>query len=199
MRLLFFLYIVPSNRSNMMTIIIVAVAIIVAAYLISIYNKLVKLKTLMQEGWSGIDVQLKKRYDLIPNLINTVKGYATHEKEVFENVAAMRSVGINAKTIKEQEQAENQITQALGRLFAVAENYPELKANTNFMELQRELSQVENDIQMSRRYYNGTVRENNILIESFPSNIVANLFTFKTGEFFELDNEGERTVPKVTF
>ncbi len=183
----------------MTTIIIVAVAVIVAAYLVSIYNKLVKLKTLMQEGWSGIDVQLKKRYDLIPNLINTVKGYATHEREVFENVAAMRSAGINAKTVKEQEQAENQITQALGRLFAVAENYPELKANANFMELQRELSQIENDIQMSRRYYNGTVRENNILVESFPSNIVANIFTFSKGEFFELDNEQERSVPKVEF
>lgn len=183
----------------MTTIIIVAVAVIVAAYLVSIYNKLVKLKTLMQEGWSGIDVQLKKRYDLIPNLINTVKGYATHEREVFENVAAMRSAGINAKTVKEQEQAENQITQALGRLFAVAENYPELKANANFMELQRELSQIENDIQMSRRYYNGTVRENNILVESFPSNIVANIFTFSKGDFFELDNEQERSVPKVEF
>ena len=183
----------------MSTIIIVIIAGVLAAYLISMYNKLVKLKTLMQEGWSGIDVQLKKRYDLIPNLINTVKGFATHEKEVFENVAAMRSVGINAKTVKEQEQAENQITQALGRLFAVAEIYPDLKANTNFVDLQRELSQVENDIQMSRRYYNGTVRENNILVESFPSNIVANLFTFSKGEFFELDNEQERTVPNVSF
>lgn len=183
----------------MSTIIIVIIAGVLAAYLISMYNKLVKLKTLMQEGWSGIDVQLKKRYDLIPNLINTVKGFATHEKEVFENVAAMRSAGINAKTVQEQEQAENQITQALGRLFAVAENYPDLKANTNFIELQRELSQIENDIQMSRRYYNGTVRENNILVESFPSNIVANLFTFSKGEFFELDNEQERTVPKVSF
>lgn len=183
----------------MWTILFITIAVALAAYLISMYNKLVKLKTLMQEGWSGIDVQLKKRYDLIPNLINTVKGFATHEKEVFENVAAMRSVGINAKTVKEQEQAENQITQALGRLFAVAENYPDLKANTNFVDLQRELSQVENDIQMSRRYYNGTVRENNILVESFPSNIVANLFTFLKGEFFELDNAQERTVPTVSF
>ena len=183
----------------MSTIIILILAVVLAAYLISMYNKLVKLKTLMQEGWSGIDVQLKKRYDLIPNLINTVKGFATHEKEVFENVAAMRSAGINAKTVKEQEQAENQITQALGRLFAVAENYPDLKANTNFVALQSELSQIENDIQMSRRYYNGTVRENNILVDSFPSNIVANLFTFSKGEFFELDNEQERVVPKVSF
>lgn len=183
----------------MSTIIILILAIVLAAYLISMYNKLVKLKTLMQEGWSGIDVQLKKRYDLIPNLINTVKGFATHEKEVFENVAAMRSAGLNAKSVKEQEQAENQITQALGRLFAVAENYPDLKANTNFLALQNELSQIENDIQMSRRYYNGTVRENNILVDSFPSNIVANLFSFSHGEFFELDNEQERSVPQASF
>lgn len=183
----------------MTIIIIVAVVVILGGYLIAIYNKLVRLRTMMQEGWSGIDVQLKKRYDLIPNLINTVKGYATHEKEVFENVAAMRSVGINAKTVKEQEQAENQITQALGKLFAVAENYPDLKANTNFMELQSQLGIVENDIQMARRYYNGTVRDNNILVESFPSNIVANVFTFQKGEFFELDNAQERTAPQVQF
>src|SRR5690606_8663305 len=183
----------------MVTIIIIAVVLIIALYFMVVFNKLVRLKNMMQEGWSGIDVQLKKRYDLIPNLINTVKGYATHEKEVFENVAAMRSVGINAKTVKEQEQAENQITQALGKLFAVAENYPDLKANTNFMELQSQLGTVENDIQMARRYYNGTVRDNNILVESFPSNIVANTFTFKQGEFFELDNSLERTAPQVQF
>lgn len=183
----------------MTIIIIVAVVVILGGYLIAMYNKLVRLRTMMQEGWSGIDVQLKKRYDLIPNLINTVKGYATHEKEVFENVAAMRSVGINAKTVKEQEQAENQITQALGKLFAVAENYPDLKANTNFMELQSQLGIVENDIQMARRYYNGTVRDNNILVESFPSNIVANVFTFQKGEFFELDDAQERNAPQVQF
>ncbi len=183
----------------MAIIIIIAVIILIGGFFISIYNKLVRLRNLMQEGWSGIDVQLKKRYDLVPNLINTVKGYATHEKEVFENVAAMRSVGINAKTVKEQEQAENQITQALGRLFAVAENYPDLKANTNFIGLQTELGQVENDIQMARRYYNGTVRENNILVESFPSNLVAGTFAFHKGEYFELDNEQERVAPKVQF
>ena len=183
----------------MTIIIIIAVILIIALYFMVIFNKLVRLKNLMQEGWSGIDVQLKKRYDLIPNLVNTVKGYATHEKEVFENVAAMRSVGINAKTVKEQENAENMISQALGKLFAVAENYPELKANTNFLDLQNQLKQVENDIEMARRYYNGTVRENNILIESFPSNIVANMFTFQKGEFFELENDQERVNPQVQF
>lgn len=183
----------------MTIIIIIAVTLLIALYLMVVFNKLVRLKNMMQEGWSGIDVQLKKRYDLIPNLVNTVKGYATHEKEVFENVSAMRSVGINAKTVKEQESAENMISQALGKLFAVAENYPELKANTNFLELQDQLKQVENDIQMARRYYNGTVRENNILIESFPSNIVANLFTFQKGDFFELENDQERVNPQVQF
>lgn len=183
----------------MTTLIVIAAIVILVGFFIAVYNKLVRLKNMMQEGWSGIDVQLKKRYDLIPNLVNTVKGYATHEKEVFENVAAMRSVGINAKTVKEQEQAENQITQALGRLFAVAENYPELKANTNFIDLQAQLSQVENDIQMARRYYNGTVRENNITVESFPSNIVANMFSFRKGDYFELENIQERSTPQVKF
>lgn len=183
----------------MTTIIIIAVVLIIALYFMVVFNKLVRLKNMMQEGWSSIDVQLKKRYDLIPNLVNTVKGYATHEKEVFENVSAMRSVGINAKTIKEQENAENMISQALGKLFAVAENYPDLKANTNFLELQTQLKQVENDIEMARRYYNGTVRENNILIESFPSNIVANSFNFLKGEFFELENDQERINPQIQF
>ena len=183
----------------MFTIVFFAIIVILAIMIISFYNKLVRLKNMAQEGWSGIDVQLKKRYDLIPNLVDTVKGYAKHEKEIFENVAATRSMGINASTVKQQEQAENMITQALGKLFAVAENYPDLKANQNFMELQRELSKVENDIQMSRRYYNGTVRENNITVESFPSNLVANSFSFRKFDFFELENEIERTTPKIDF
>ena len=177
----------------------IAVVVVLGGLLIGIYNKLVRLKNMVQEGWSGIDVQLKKRYDLIPNLVESVKGYATHEKEVFENVAAMRSVGINAQTIKDQQNAENMITQALGKLFAVAENYPDLKANQNFINLQDQLSQVENDIQMSRRYYNGTVRENNITVESFPSNLVAGMFGFGKSEFFELEDEAQREAPKVSF
>ena len=177
----------------------VAVVVVLGGLLIGIYNKLVRLRNMVQEGWSGIDVQLKKRYDLIPNLVESVKGYATHEKEVFENVAAMRSAGINAQTIKDQQNAENMITQALGKLFAVAENYPDLKANQNFINLQDQLSQVENDIQMSRRYYNGTVRENNITVESFPSNLVAGMFGFGKSEFFELEDEAQREAPRVSF
>lgn len=180
-------------------IIIGIIAFIAALAIILVYNRLVKLKNMVEEGWSGIDVQLKKRYDLIPNLLETVKGYASHEKEVFENVTRTRSEGINAHSVKEQEKAENKISQALGRLFAVAENYPDLKASSNFQNLQEQLSKIENDIQMSRRYYNGAVRENNIYIESFPSNMVAGLFSFRKADYFELDSDVERAVPKVTF
>lgn len=183
----------------MIAIVSLSIAVVIILYLIVAFNSLVKLKNMTEEGWSGIDVQLKKRYNLIPNLVNSVKGYAKHEKEVFENVSAMRSTGINAATVKEQAQAENMITQALGKLFAVAENYPDLKANENFMDLQHQLTQIESDIELARRYYNGTVRENNIKVESFPSNIVASMFTFKKFDFFELDEPGARTVPKVDF
>ena len=175
------------------------VAIVVIGALISLYNRLVRLKTMVQEAWSGIDVQLKKRYDLIPNLVESVKGYAKHERKVLDDVTRSRSVGINASTVAEQGQAENVITQALGKLFAVAENYPDLKANTNFIDLQKQLSQVENDIQLARRYYNGSVRNNNIAVQSFPSNLVAGMFGFSESEFFELEDTEQRTAPKVDF
>ncbi|MDH5368187.1 MAG: LemA family protein [Cyclobacteriaceae bacterium] len=183
----------------MITIISLSIAGLIVIYLIVAFNSLVKLKNMTEEGWSGIDVQLKKRYNLIPNLVSTVKGYATHEKEVFENVAAMRSTGISAQTVKEQAKAENMITQALGKLFAVAENYPDLKASDNFADLQNQLAKIESDIELARRYYNGTVRENNIKVESFPSNIVASMFNFKKFDFFELDDAAARTTPKVDF
>ena len=124
-----------------------AIVIILGGLLAGIYNKLIRLRNMVQEGWSGIDVQLKKRYDLIPNLVESVKGYASHERNLFEQVTALRSEGLNARTVKDQEKAENMITQALGKLFAVAENYPDLKANENFLNLQDQLSQIENDIQ----------------------------------------------------
>ena len=183
----------------MVAIVSLSIALIIILYIITAYNSLVKLKNMGEEGWSGIDVQLKKRYNLIPNLVNTIKGYAKHEKEVFENVSAMRSTGINAQTVLGQAKAENMITQALGKLFAVAENYPDLKANENFMELQHQLTKIENDIELARRYYNGTVRENNIKVESFPSNVVASMFTFKKFDFFELEEPDVRTAPKVDF
>lgn len=183
----------------MTTWIILAAGALILIFIIGMYNKLIRLRNMVEEAWSGIDVQLKKRYSLIPNLVNTVKGYATHEKDVFENVSAMRSAGINAKTVEAHNRAENAITQALGRLFAVAENYPDLKANTNFIDLQNQLSTIEHDIQLARRYYNGTARNNNIAVESFPGNLVAMSFGFKKSEYFELDNPSERETPVVDF
>ena len=180
-------------------IVLIGILLLFAFYGIGIYNKLIKLKTLVEEAWSGIDVQLKKRHDLIPNLVETVKGYASHEKETFQKVTEARNNAVNAKTVEQQQNAENQLNRSLMNLFAVAEQYPELKANTNFLQLQNELSLIESDIEKSRRYYNGTVREKNILIDSFPSNIIANLFGFIKSAFFELENVTDRNVPKVAF
>lgn len=183
----------------MTLLIIVAVVLALAFYVIGIYNKLVKLRTMVSEAWSGIDVQLKKRYDLIPNLIETVKGFASHERETFESVTKARAAAMGASGVIDQQTAENQLTRSLSGLFAVAERYPELKSNTNFLQMQQDLSAIEQDIERSRRYYNGTVRDQNILIESFPSNMVANGFGFQKSAFFELENQSERATPKVSF
>ena len=179
--------------------IVVALVVLIALYAIGIYNRLVKGKNLVAEGWSGIDVQLKKRYDLIPNLVETVKGYAAHEKETFESVTRARTAAQQATTVEGHQAAEKQLSGALMNLIAVAERYPELKANTNFLELQSTLNQVEGDIEKSRRYYNGTVREQNTLIESFPSNLIANSYGFSKAVLFELENPAERTAPTVKF
>lgn len=173
--------------------------VVVVFYGVSIYNKLVRLRTMVQEAWSGINVQLKKRHDLIPNLVETVKGYATHERETFDSVTRARAGAMQANDLKSQEAAENNLNSALIRLLAVAEQYPELKANQNFIQLQDQLSLIESDIEKSRRYYNGTVRENNILIDTFPSNIIAGMFGFGKSIFFELENESEKIVPQVQF
>lgn len=180
-------------------IIIVGLFVIAILYGVTIYNKLVKLKNLVQEAWSSIDVMLKKRHDLIPNLVETVKGYATHEKSTLESVINARSQALGANTMEGKEAAEKNLNQAMMNLFAVAEQYPDLKANSNFQQLQAELTLIEGDIEKSRRYYNGTVRDNNTLVESFPSNIFANLFKFEKQKFFELDNVAERVVPTVKF
>lgn len=180
-------------------LITVAVIILFLMYGISIYNRLVKFRNLVQEAWSSIDVMLKKRYDLIPNLIETVKGYATHEKETFDSVTRARVAAMNANSMQEKEAAEKNLSQAMMNLNAVAEQYPDLKANTNFLQLQGELSVLESDIEKSRRYYNGTVRENNIMVETFPSNIIANMYKFTKANFFELENVAERAVPNVKF
>ncbi len=165
---------------------------------VAIYNNLVKNKNLVQEGWSGIDVQLKRRADLIPNLLETVKGYMGHERGVLEKVTELRSQTLQAQGVAAKAQAEGALGAALGHLFAVAENYPDLKASQNFMELQKSLGEIEDQIQLARRYYNGAARNLNILIGSFPSNLIANNFGFTTVEYFEVQ-EGDRAVPKVSF
>lgn len=183
----------------MIALIIGGVLVIALLYGVSIYNRLVKLRNLVQEAWSSIDVMLKKRHDLIPNLVETVKGYATHERETLENVTKARNLAVGADSVEAKEAAEKNLNQAMMNLFAVAEQYPDLKANANFQQLQAELSSIENDIEKSRRYYNGTVRENNTLVESFPSNIVANMYKFEKSKFFELENIADREVPSVKF
>jgi LemA protein len=182
----------------MVNLIVLALVVAGIIFVIVTYNAFIRLKNLCDNAWSDVDVQLKRRYDLIPNLVSTVRGYASHEKEVFKSVTKARAEATTAKTPGEQSKAENMLTGALRQLFAVAENYPELKANTNFLDLQNNLSEIEGDIQNARRYYNAVVRDNNIKIESFPSNIIANIFSFKKREFFEMA-EGERAVPKVEF
>jgi LemA protein len=178
---------------------ILAVVVAIAGYLIYIYNSLVSNKNLVAEGWSGIDVQLKRRNDLIPNLVETVKGYASHEDKVFRDIAELRAKSIAGGSVADQSAVGQAMTAALGRLFAIAEAYPELKADANFRDLQDKLSGVEDEIQMSRRYYNGAVRNFNTLIESFPSNIVANFFRFVKAEFFDIGDAAQRETPKVDF
>lgn len=183
--------------------------VLVLFYGVAIYNKFVRLTQQAKEAWADIDVQLKRRYDLIPNLVETVKGYAAHEQGTFDAVTQARATAtqthvdpsnVTPEQIAAMAGAESALTGALGRLLAVAENYPDLKANTNFLELQRELSDTENKIQAARRFYNGNVRDLNIALQSFPSNVVGKLFSFKSEEFFELEeNSQEREVVKVDF
>ena len=180
------------------TIIILAIVVVAALWIVAAYNGLVTLKNRAKEAWSDIDVQLKRRYDLIPNLVETVKGYATHEKELFEKVTQARASAISAQGMKQKSEAENQLSNTLKSLFAVAEAYPDLKASNNFLELQRELSDTENKIQAARRFYNTNVRDLNIKIESFPSNVIANMFNFKQMELFEAA-EGEKEPVSVKF
>lgn len=166
--------------------IILGVLVVIGFILAGMYNSLVQLRVRADSAWSDIDIQLKRRHDLIPNLVETVKGYATHEKETFENIAKFRSQAMQASSPVDKAAAENQLTGALKSLFAVAEAYPELKANQNFMELQGSLSQLEDSIQNARRYYNAVVRDFNTKIQSFPTNILAGMFGFQTRQFFEV-------------
>lgn len=174
------------------------IVVIIIVWLIAVFNRLVTLKNRTKEAWSDIDVQLKRRHDLIPNLVETVKGYAAHEKEVFEKVTEARAKAISAQTLTEKGQAENMLSGALKSLFAVAESYPELKASQNFLELQRELTDTEDKIQAARRFYNGNVRDLNTQIETFPTNAIAGMFGFQKVEFFEI-GEAEREPVSVKF
>lgn len=182
----------------LLTILLIA-AVILITWAISTYNGFVTLQVRTDEAWSDIDVQLKRRYDLIPNLINTVKGYATHERELFEKVTQARAQAMSAQGPEQKAQAENMLAGTLKSLFAVSENYPELKANQNFLELQKELSDTENKIQASRRFYNGNVRDLNTKIQVFPDSIIANTLNIKKREFFEIEEPAQKEAPTVSF
>jgi len=180
-------------------LIIIGAIVVIAIVIISIYNGLITLKNKVDEGWADIDTQLKRRYDLIPNMIETVKGYAKHEKTTFEAVAKARTMAITAATPEEKAQAENQLAGTLKSLFALAENYPDLKANQNFLDLQATLKEVEEHIQLARRYYNATVRDFNTKIEIFPNNLLAGMMGFSKRQFFEIERAEEREAIKVSF
>ncbi len=177
-------------------ILIIGALLIIA---IGMYNSLISLRNRCDNSWAQVDVQLKRRYDLIPNLVETVKGYAKHEREVFQNVTEARAKAINANTVKDQGQAENQLSGALKTLFAVAENYPELKANQNFLMLQEELAGTEGKIAYARQFYNDTVMKFNMKQQVFPSNIIAKMFNFKEKEYFELEEPAAKEPVKVSF
>lgn len=183
---------------NILWFVIIIIAVVVL-WIIGLYNALIRLRQRVKEAFSDIDVQLKRRHNLIPNLVNTVQGYAKHEKGVFEKVTKARTAAMSAQGTLEQAQAENMLSQTLKSLFAVTENYPDLKASKNFLQLQDELSDTENKIQSARRFYNGQVRDFNTKQEVFPSNMIANIFRFKIADYFEVELESERAVPEVDF
>ncbi len=178
---------------------VLGAVVLIALYAVMIYNRLVKSTTVTEEGWSGIDVQLKRRSNFIPNLVETVKGYAAHERGTLDEVTELRAKTQDAHGRAEWAETEGLLTAALVRLLAVAENYPDLKASTNFTDLQGQLAEVEDQIQMARRFYNGAVRNLNILVESFPSNLIANASKFGKADFFEIEDAAQRAVPEVDF
>lgn len=178
---------------------LIVVVGLIAIFVVSAYNSFIKLRNIVEESFSTMDVYMKKRYDLIPNLVETVKGYAAHEQGTFEKVVAARNAAQNATNVEDKLAAENILTGTLKSLFALAEAYPDLKANANFMDLQAQLQIVEQDIANSRKYYNATVKEYNTKTEQFPSNIIANIFHFERKPMFELDSEAERQNVNVSF
>lgn len=178
---------------------VLAIIIIALFWLIGVYNGLIKLRNRVKEAWSDIDVQLKRRYDLIPNLMETVKGYMKHEEGVLTKVTEARSQAMSAKGVEAKGKAENMLSETLKSLFAVAENYPDLKASQNFLQLQDEISDTENKIQASRRFYNGQVRDFNTKIQIFPNNLIAGILNFKAENFFAIENDKERENVQVKF
>lgn len=193
---------VRTNGAGSMDILLLAIlALLVLGgfYGVFLYNRLVRSRNMVEEGWSGVEVQLKRRSNLVPNLVETVKGYATHERGVLEEVTKARAEAVAAGGLEARRQAENGLTGAIGRLFAVAEAYPELRADANFRDLQGQLAEIEDQIQKARRYYNGAVRQLNTLVEVFPSNLVAGGFGFRRATYFEIEDPRHREVPAVDF
>ncbi|HEY0107871.1 MAG TPA: LemA family protein [Rhizomicrobium sp.] len=182
----------------MMIYVVLGIAALIVLWAILTYNGLVARRAMVAEGWSGIDAQLKRRADLIPNLVETVKGYASHERTTFDELARLRSAG-GSQDPAQRAAAEQAITAAIGKVMAVAEAYPELKASANFQSLQKDLGDTEDQIQLSRRYYNGAVRNLNVSVQQFPSNLIANATGFAAAPFFQLDNAADRNAPKVSF
>jgi LemA protein len=179
--------------------ILLAILAVALLYIAAVFNRLVRMRNLVREGWSGIDVQLKRRTDLVPNLVAVVQGYAAHERATLEDVTRMRTASVAANDVGGQAAAERGLQASLGKLMAVAEAYPQLKADKNFLDLQQQLAEVEDQLQMARRYYNGTVRNLNIAIQSFPSNLLAGPLGFRAEPFFELDDRREAAAPGVAF
>jgi LemA protein len=179
--------------------ILLAVVVIAILWVVGVFNSLVQLRESVKNGWSQIDVQLKRRHDLIPNLVETAKGYLQHERGTLESVTKARQQAVDASNLKDKQQAENFLTSSLRSLFAVVENYPNLKADRNMMQLQEELTSTENKISFARQYYNDEVNRYNVSVQSFPGSVIANAFHFQKSEFFQLDNVEERSAPQVKF
>jgi LemA protein len=180
-------------------IVIVVAVLLVAAFLVMLYNRLVRLRNRSENAWAQVDVQLRRRYDLIPNLLEAVKGYAAHERQTFEEVTKARTAAQQAQTVPEQAQAENMLTQAIGRLFAVAEQYPQLRATENFQQLQAQLEETEGKIAISRQVYNDAVLTYDTALETVPTNIVGGMFNFKERQYFEVEEPAVREAPRVQF
>ena len=180
-------------------IVIVVAVLLVAAFLVILYNRLVRLRNRSENAWAQVDVQLRRRYDLIPNLLEAVKGYAAHERQTFEEVTKARTAAQQAQTVPEQAQAENMLTQAIGRLFAVAEQYPQLRATENFQQLQAQLEETEGKIAVSRQVYNDAVLTYDTALETVPTNIVGGMFNFKERQYFEVEETAVREAPRVQF